>query len=51
MFGYKISISKLTRIETEQNTFSDYNWIKLENNNKYFCNILNYLEIKEHTSK
>ena len=39
MFGYKININKLTRIEIKQNMFSDL-WIKLQNNN--------YLEIKEY---
>ena len=39
MFGYKININKLTRIEMKQNMFSDW-WIKLQNNN--------YLEIKEY---
>ena len=39
MFGYKININKLTRIEIKQNMFSDW-WIILQNNN--------YLEIKEY---
>lgn len=28
--------------------FPDYNGVKLGNNNKYFCNIIKYLGIKEH---